>query len=144
MHWWIWCKKLAKIKGPNRQRGKINVSVATFIPKAHTPFQWARQISLAESSAKINRLHDRLKIPGIQFKWQDPQVSRLEGIWARGDRRLSRLLIAAYKKGCRFDGWSDKFNYDLWREAFDEENIDPDFFTARIAGCFRAAALGPY
>jgi len=129
-------QKLAKIKGPNRQRGKINVSVATFIPKAHTPFQWARQDFLAESSAKINRLHDRLKIPGVQFKWQDPKVSRLEGIWARGDRRLSRTLITAYKKGCRFDGWSDTFNYDLWREAFDEDDIDPDFFTARIRDVF--------
>jgi radical SAM family uncharacterized protein/radical SAM-linked protein len=125
-------KKLAKIKGPNRKRGTINVSVATFIPKAHTPFQWARQISLTESKSKISRLHDRLRIPGIQFKWQDPQVSRLEGLWARGDRRLSRLLIAAYKKGCRFDGWSDKFNYDLWKAAFEEANIDPDFFSARM------------
>ena len=129
-------KKLAKIKGSNRQRGKINVSVATFIPKAHTPFQWARQASLTESSAKISWLHDRLKIPGIQFKWQDPKVSRLEGLWARGDRRLSRTLITAFKKGCRFDGWSDKFNYDLWLEAFEEGNIDPDFFTARMRDVF--------
>ena len=125
-------KKLTNIKGPNKQRGKINVSVATFIPKAHTPFQWAPQISLTESTAKINRLYDRLKISGTQFKWQDPRVSRLEGLWARGDRRLSRLLITAYKKGCRFDGWSDKFNYDLWLAAFKEENIDPDFFSARM------------
>ncbi|UCD80511.1 MAG: TIGR03960 family B12-binding radical SAM protein [Desulfobacterales bacterium] len=125
-------KKLAKIKGPNKKRGKINVSVATFIPKAHTPFQWARQISLTESRSKINWLHDRLKIPGIRFKWQDPRVSRLEGLWARGDRRLSRLLTTAYKKGCKFDGWSDKFNYDLWQAAFEEENIDPDFYSARM------------
>lgn len=125
-------KKLVKIKGPNKQRGKINVSVATFIPKAHTPFQWARQVSLAESRSKINWLRDQLKIPGIQFKWQDPQVSRLEGLWARGDRRLSRLLISAHKKGCRFDGWSDTFRYDLWLAALEEENIDPDFFSARM------------
>ena len=97
-------KKLRKIKGSNGRRGKINVSVATFIPKSHTPFQWAGQISLAESRSKINRLHDQLRLPGIQFKWQNPEVSRLEGLWARGDRRLSRLLISAYKKGCRFDG----------------------------------------
>jgi len=129
-------QKLAKIKGPNRQRGQINVSVATFIPKAHTPFQWARQDFLAESSAKISRLHDRLKIPGVQFKWQDPRVSRLEGIWARGDRRLSCTLITAYKKGCRFDGWSDKFNYGLWREAFDEDHIDADFFASRTRDLF--------
>jgi len=116
-------KKLRKIKGPNGRRGKINVSVATFIPKSHTPFQWAEQISLAESRSKINRLHDQLRLPGIQFKWQNPEVSRLEGLWARGDRRLSRLLISAYKKGCRFDGWSDKFRYRLWQEALEEEGI---------------------
>lgn len=123
-------KKLRKIKGSNGRRGKINVSVATFIPKSHTPFQWAGQISLAESRSKINRLHDQLRLPGIQFKWQNPEVSRLEGLWARGDRRLSRLLITAYKKGCRFDGWSDKFRYRLWQEALEEEGIDPDFFSA--------------
>ena len=123
-------KKLRKIKGPNGRRGKINVSVATFIPKSHTPFQWTGQISLAESQAKINWLHNQLRLPGIKFKWQNPEVSRLEGLWARGDRRLSRLLISAYKKGCRFDGWSDKFRYCLWQEAIEEESIDPDFFSA--------------
>jgi radical SAM family uncharacterized protein/radical SAM-linked protein len=125
-------KKLRKIKGPKGRRGKINVSVATFIPKSHTPFQWAGQISLAESRSKINRLHDQLRLPGIQFKWQNPEVSRLEGLWARGDRRLSRLLISAYKRGCRFDGWSDKFRYRLWQETLEEEGIDPDFFSAGI------------
>ncbi len=123
-------KKLRKIKGPNGRWGKINVSVATFIPKSHTPFQWAGQISLAESRSKINRLHDQLRLRGVQFKWQNPEVSRVEGLWARGDRRLSRLLISAYKKGCRFDGWSDKFRYHLWQEALEEEGIDPDFFSA--------------
>jgi radical SAM family uncharacterized protein/radical SAM-linked protein len=126
----ILVKKLRKIKGPKGRRGKINVSVATFIPKSHTPFQWAEQISMAESRSKINRLHDQLRLPGIQFKWQNPEVSRLEGLWARGDRRLSRLLIAAYKKGCRFDGWSDKFRYRLWQEALEEEGLDPDYFLA--------------
>ncbi len=124
-------KKLRKIKGPNKRRNQINVSVATFIPKAHTPFQWAGQIPLAESRSKINWIHQQLKLSGIQFKWQDPRVSHLEGLWARGDRRLSRLLITAYNKGCKFDGWSDKFNYDLWLEAMAEENIDPDFFGSR-------------
>jgi len=68
-------KKLRKIKGPNGRLGKINVSVATFIPKAHTPFQWAEQLSLAESRSKINWLHHQLRLPGIQFKWQNPEVS---------------------------------------------------------------------
>ncbi|CAB1082813.1 radical SAM protein [Alkalispirochaeta odontotermitis] len=124
-------KTLRKIKGADRRRGKINVSVATFIPKSHTPFQWAPLISLAESKSKINWIHNQLKIPGIQFKWQDPQVSQLEGLWARGDRRLSRLLVAAYKKGCKFDGWSDHFRYDLWQEAIEETGLDLESFTAR-------------
>lgn len=124
-------KNLRKIKGANQRRGKINVSVATFIPKSHTPFQWAPQIPLAESRSKIKWIHHQLNIPGIQFKWQDPHVSQLEGLWARGDRRLSRLLVAAYDNGCKFDGWSDHFNYSLWQEAIAEAGIDGEFFTAR-------------
>jgi len=123
--------KLRKIKDRKGRWGKINVSVATFIPKAHTPFQWAGQLSLAESRSKISRLHRQLRLPGIQFKWQDPEVSRLEGLWARGDRRLSRLLIAAYNKGCNFDGWSDQFNYPAWEAAMAETGVDPDFFSVR-------------
>ncbi|MCP4627241.1 MAG: TIGR03960 family B12-binding radical SAM protein [bacterium] len=124
-------KKLPKIKGKNLRRSKINVSVATFIPKSHTPFQWASQISPAESKSKIRWIHNQLKIPGVRFKWQDPKVSQLEGLWARGDRRLNRLLVAAYNRGCRFDGWSDRFNYDLWQEAITAEGIEADFFTSR-------------
>ena len=124
-------KSLRQIKNNTGRRGKINVSVATFIPKPHTPFQWAAQLTLAESQERIRRLKRYLKLPGIQFKWQDPKVSWLEGVWARGDRRLSRLLVAAYQKGCRFDGWSDQFRYDLWQAAFKEQGMDPDFFTIR-------------
>jgi len=123
--------RLRKIKEPGGRWGKLNVSVATFIPKAHTPFQWAGQLSLAESRSKINWLHHQLRLPGIQFKWQNPEVSWLEGLWARGDRRLSRLLIAAYNKGCKFDGWSDQFNYPAWEAAMAETGVDPDFFTVR-------------
>ncbi|MBE9544235.1 MAG: DUF2344 domain-containing protein, partial [Proteobacteria bacterium] len=65
------------------------------------------------------------------FKWQNPEVSWLEGLWARGDRRLSHLLIAAYNKGCKFDGWSDQFNYPAWEAAMAETGVDPDFFTVR-------------
>jgi radical SAM family uncharacterized protein/radical SAM-linked protein len=124
-------KSLQKIKNPAGRRGKINVSVATFIPKPHTPFQWASQLSLAESEDRLERLKDALKLSGIKIKWQNPKVSWLEGVWARGDRKLSRLLVSAYHKGCRFDGWSDRFRYDLWAEAFDEEGLDPDFYTLR-------------
>ena len=124
-------KSLRKIKNPAGRRGKINVSVATFIPKPHTPFQWAPQLSLAESEDRLEQVKNALKLSGIQIKWQNPKVSWLEGVWARGDRKLSRLLVSAYHKGCRFDGWSDRFRYDLWAEAFDEEGLDPDFYTLR-------------
>ncbi len=124
-------KGLRKIKSASGRRGKINVSIATFIPKPQTPFQWACQLSLGESEDRLKRVQDALKLSGIQFKWQNPKVSWLEGVWARGDRRLSRLLVAAYRKGCRFDGWSDWFRYDLWQAAFAEEGLDPDFYTVR-------------
>ena len=125
-------KKLKNICLPNRRKAKINVSVATFIPKSHTPFQWSSQMALAESKQKIGMLKKQLKIPGVQFKWQNPEASLIEGIWARGDRRLCRLLLTAYKKGCKFDGWSDHFKYRLWEEAFSDEGIDIDFFITRV------------
>ncbi|MEN8243311.1 MAG: TIGR03960 family B12-binding radical SAM protein [Thermodesulfobacteriota bacterium] len=122
---------LRKIKGHKGRPGKINVSVTTFIPKPHTPFQWHSQISLEESREKINWLRARLKKPGVQFKWQNPDVSFLEGLWARGDRRLSKLLITAYQKGCRFDGWSDHFNFRVWETAFSEAGMDVPFYVNR-------------
>ncbi len=124
-------KDLRNIKGPKGRRGKLNVSVTTLVPKPHTPFQWASQISLAESKEKIHWFQNSLKLPGIHFKWQNPKVSFLEGLWARGDRRLSALLVAAYKRGCKFDGWSDRFQYRLWEEAFFDAGVDVDFFTTR-------------
>jgi radical SAM-linked protein len=105
--------------------------VATFIPKSHTPFQWDSQISVAESRRRIQWLQNQLRRPGISFKWQHPHVSRLEGLWARGDRRLSRLLVAAYQRGCQFDGWSDHFDYHQWLAACRDAQVDIDFYTAR-------------
>ena len=125
-------KELRRISGGKRRRkNKINVSITTFIPKPHTPFQWASQISLAESKDRVGWLHSNLKISGINFKWQNPEVSLLEGLWARGNRHLSSLLVAAHKKGCKLDGWSDKFDYGLWQEAICDEGVDLDFYTTR-------------
>jgi radical SAM family uncharacterized protein/radical SAM-linked protein len=124
-------KEILKIKGPKGRKGKINVSVNTFIPKSHTPFQWSGQISMAASREKIEGLRRVLRRPRIQFKWQNPENSFLEGLWARGDRKFSGLLIKAYEKGCRFDGWSDQFQYDRWAEAIEEAGIDAEFFVTR-------------
>ncbi len=114
-----------------RRRGRLNVSVATFIPKPHTPFQWAPQLAIEASREKIFYLKSALQHPGIHFKWQSPEISLLEGLWARGDRRLGRLLVCAYEKGCLFDGWTDRFRFDRWMEAVAEEGVDLDFFTTR-------------
>ncbi len=131
--------RLASIKSPGQGKGKsrgrakahINLSFATFIPKAHTPFQRSAQISTQHSMDNLNFLKQNLRHPGINLKWQNPEMSLLEGVWARGDRRLSRVLVSAWAKGCRLDGWSDKFNFDLWMEAFNETGVDPAFFTTR-------------
>lgn len=112
-------------------RASINVSVATFIPKPHTPFQWAAQASVPEAAEKIQWLKERLSGPGVHFKWQDPRVSHLEGVWSRGDRRLIDWLLTAFRKGCRFDGWSDHFRYDTWLEAAAECGVDTAFYTKR-------------
>jgi len=123
--------RLKRARGSGGRKAKINVSVATFIPKPHTPFQWASQIPLAESKERIRWLKQELRQPRIHFKWQRPEVSFLEGLWARGDRRLTRLLAAAYQRGCEFDGWSDSFDYPAWTSALTESGIDPDFYTVR-------------
>ena len=124
-------KRLRTIKNDQGRFGQINVSVATFIPKPHTPFQWASQIPLSESKRKIGWLKAQLKLPGVKFKWQQPEVSAIEGLWARGDRRLSRLLTTAYALGCRFDGWSDQFKFDRWLKALAQEKIDLDAVLTR-------------
>ncbi len=124
-------KKLRKIKVHKGKFGKINVSVSTFIPKPHTPFQWEPQLSLNEAKERINWIKSNLKMPGIRFKWQNPETSMLEGLFARGNRQLSRLLVAAHKKGCKFDGWSDRFDFRLWQEACEDTGVEIDYFNRR-------------
>ncbi len=109
----------------------INVSTTCFIPKSHTPFQRYPQISLSEVKEKLQYLKSNLRHPKINLKWQSPEMSLLEGVWSRGDRRLSRLLVSAFEKGCRLDGWTDKFDFSLWQEAFEDTGIDPLFYTTR-------------
>jgi radical SAM family uncharacterized protein/radical SAM-linked protein len=109
----------------------INTSIACFIPKAHTPFQRCSQISLDETKEKLQYLKDNLRHRKVKLKWQDPEMSLVEGVWARGDRKLSKLLVEAFKNGCRLDGWSDRFDFSLWQQAFEKTGIDPEFYTTR-------------
>ncbi len=124
-------RRLQKACPPGRRSKHITVSVSTFIPKAHTPFQWCPQTSVDESRRKIRMLRNKVQGRGLRFKWQNPEMSLLEGLWARGDRRLSPLLVKAYEMGCRLDGWSDHFQYGRWQEAMEVCGVDVDFYTTR-------------
>lgn len=111
-----------------KNRGLVTVSLSTFVPKPHTPFQWERQISLEDTYAKQNYIRRHIKNRNLQVKWHDARMSALEGMFSRGDDRLGALLKKAYELGCRFDGWTDLFNFDLWQKAMDETGITPDIF----------------
>ena len=112
-------------------RPKINVSVSQFIPKAHTPFQWEPQIRLEECLERQTFLRRELKRKKLDFKWHDARMSFLEGVFSRGDRRLSRVIMAAFEQGCRFDSWGDQLRFDTWEKVFRDEGIAPEFYTYR-------------
>ncbi len=106
----------------------VNVAVSTFVPKPHTPFQWERQIGLDETLERQGVLRDALKRKKMRLKWHDAPLSFLEGVFARGDRRLGAALEKAVDLGCRFDGWRDHFDFDRWLAAFDGCGIDPSWY----------------
>ena len=109
----------------------VSISVATFVPKPFTPFEFEPQITKEEMHRKQMYIKDCITSKKISFSWHDSATSFLEGAFARGDRRLGAVIESAYKKGCKFDGWSEMFNLDAWLEAFKEQNIDPAFFANR-------------
>lgn len=120
--------KLVGSQAGGRGRQQINVSVGTFVPKPHTPFQWEAQISMDESRDKISHLKKILPRKGINLKWHDPEQSLLEGVFSRGDRRLADLLETVWKKGARLDAWSDFFDLNRWQEAAAECSLVLDDF----------------
>ena len=119
---------------PKTQRAKglrVTVSVSVFVPKPFTPFQWAAQDSVEENLRKQEHLKQVLNIKGVTFHWHEPYVSFLEACFARGDRRMGKVLRTAYEKGCILDGWNETFRFDLWMEAFKECGLDPAFYANR-------------
>ncbi len=106
----------------------VNVSVSTFVPKAHTPFQWEAQIGIEETLRRQQLLRDGLRQKKLRLKWHEAQLSFLEGVFARGDRRLGAVLERAQALGCRFDGWRDHFRFELWQQAFAEAGLDPAWY----------------
>jgi radical SAM-linked protein len=110
------------------KKADINVAVSTFVPKPHTPFQWCSQISLEESKERIQRLMKKLPPKGYKLKWHDPEQCLLEGVFSRGDRRLSRLLEEAWRDGARLDGWNEHFSLSRWQQAAERVGIDLEFY----------------
>jgi radical SAM family uncharacterized protein/radical SAM-linked protein len=113
---------------PQGRRPRLNVSLSTFIPKPHTPFQWERQEDLAESRERLHKAKDRLQARNIQVKWNAAAQSWLEGVFSRGDRRLAQVLLAAHRRGCRLDAWSEHLRLQPWRQAFQDAGVDPHFY----------------
>ena len=110
----------------NRPGRRINVSVATFVPKPHTPFQRARQLSIDEGQARVDYLKRSLRGKHFQLKWHDPRQSYLEGVMSRGDRRLAKVVEGAWRLGARLDAWNDHFRLGIWQEAAGECGVDLD------------------
>lgn len=125
--------KRVKSEGRSCGGGDVNVSVSSFVPKAHTPFQWEEQISYEEILAKQEFLRNELKKRKLKFKWHDAPLSVVEGVFARGDRRLGAVLLEAVKLGCHFDSWGDHFNFSKWQKAFAATGLDPRFYLRRRA-----------
>ena len=110
---------------------QISVSVSTFVPKPHTPFQWRAQLSRDEVKRRQAMLAEKITGKGLELHWHDPKTSLLEGVFSRGDRRLAATIYTAWKLGCKFDGWSEYFNFDLWMEAFQKTACDPGWYANR-------------
>lgn len=110
---------------------RVTISVACFVPKPFTPFQWVAQSTREELERKQKVLLSSMRSRRVSVSWHDSQTSYLEGVFARGDRRLCAVLETAYRKGCKFDGWQEYFRYDTWMEAIAECGLDPAFYAAR-------------
>ncbi len=119
---------------PNRQKGtglQVNISCSSFIPKPFTPFQWEPEDSMESLKAKQKHLLESVPSKKIKVSYHETPTSLLEGVLARGDRRLSSVIYSAFKSGCKFDSWDEHFKFDMWMNAFDEHNLDPHFYTQR-------------
>ena len=118
----------------NRPKGKgvqVSVSCATFVPKPFTPFEFEPQDTREMIEHKQKLLVSAIKSKKIRVSWHDSNVSILEAVFAKGDRRLCNVIYTAWKKGCKFDSWSEHYKFDKWMEAFEECGIDPAFYANR-------------
>ena len=119
----------------NRKRGlRVHVATAYFVPKPHTPFQWEAQITPQEYLRRCKLLKEHLYSKSIEYDYHSTELSRLEAVFARGDRRLGAVIEEAVKNGARLDGWDEYFRYDIWCNAFEKCGVPVDFYTVRGYG----------
>ncbi|HIU64800.1 MAG TPA: TIGR03960 family B12-binding radical SAM protein [Candidatus Avacidaminococcus intestinavium] len=113
---------------------KVTVSVSSFVPKPYTPFQWSPQDTIDEIRRKQFLLKDALKVKNITYQYHDSVTSVIEGVFARGDRRLGKALYLAWQSGAKFDGWSEHFSYERWLNALDAAGLAKEFYANRQRG----------
>ncbi|OGO30401.1 MAG: B12-binding domain-containing radical SAM protein [Chloroflexi bacterium RBG_16_56_11] len=124
-------KVRAEGKKASGKKPIIRLSVSTFVPKPHTPFQWAAQESEATIKARQEILREGLNRKGVRLSWQDPATSWLEAALSRGDRRLGKVIRRAWELGSKFDAWSEHLKPDIWRQAFADAGLEPGFYAYR-------------
>jgi radical SAM superfamily enzyme YgiQ (UPF0313 family) len=109
----------------------VSVGASSFVPKPHTPFQWRAQATPAELRHRVDVLKESLRLPGVKLSWDEPAESQLEGVLARGDRRVGAAILEAWKRGARFDSWHECLNQEAWESAFRATGISPEFYANR-------------
>ena len=116
----------------NKKRGlRVHVATAFFVPKPHTPFQWEQQITPEEYLRRCRLLKSHFYSKSIVYDYHSPDLSRLEAVFARGDRRVGPVIEEAMHRGAKLDGWDEFFNYSIWLDAFKACGVDPNFYTTR-------------
>lgn len=123
-----------KTEGRPRRPVSVTVSVSCFVPKPHTPFQWEGQDSLESLRDKQIFLAEKITDHKIRYNWHEAKVSRLEAVFSKGNRRLSKAIYEAQRRGMRFDAWDEYFSYENWLDVFDSVGIDMDFYATRKMG----------
>ena len=113
---------------------RVHVATAYFVPKPHTPFQWEKQITPEEYLRRTKLLKSHFYSKSIEYNYHEPDLSRLEAVFARGDRRLGNVIEDAVNRGAHLDGWDEHFSYSTWLDAFKAQNVDPDYYTVRGFG----------
>jgi radical SAM family uncharacterized protein len=124
-------KVRAEGKKASGKKPMIRVSVSTFVPKPHTPFQWAARLDEQALHERLDILRQGLNVKSVKFSWHDPRTGLLEAALSRGDRRIGKVIYRAWELGCRFDAWTEHYNHEKWLQAFADVGLAPAFYAGR-------------